>query len=164
MPQNKIEFVPKSYGSRLTKLFIVRSIAIWCVAIFPLCMALAAFVWHEKQINGLEWAGIIGVLFAAIAVQLWAISAWRQADLRKVVWDPQSQEVVFSNHRFVDNFFSFGQLRERVSLALPDIQTVKRVRGRGQYLRLQTREGFVCVTNDLQPFEQLCQLLIKRRD
>ena len=155
-----VEFVPKSYGRRHTGLCVVRSLAIWSLAAIPPVLELAAMILHGKPFNAIAWAAILGVLFVAAPFQWVAAIAWRKPDLRKATWNQKTQILTVSNHRFTRHFFSFGVLEEQIEVAMSDILSVKLVRGRGQHLRIQTQQGFVCLTNDLQPFDELQNLLM----
>lgn len=158
-----MEFLSHHYGRRHTPLLLVQSAAVWVSVLLMAALIVTPMVAHGRPWETTRVAGLLGLLLLGGLLQWLAIRAWRQTDDRKVTWDSESRTLRVSGHRFTTGLLSVGRRFDCLELQPTDILSAKIVRGRGRQLRLHTTKGFVCLTSDLQPFAQLCDLVAQQR-
>ena len=156
------EFPSKYFGQRKSGLFIVQSIAIWIPVAAATAMSATKVVVHRQPLTVPLLIGFAMLVITGLLLQRFAIRAWRNADMRRVVWLPDQNCLCIHNHRIFRHFMSFGSIVSELMLPLQDIRSHKVVAGRGRFLRLQTNDGFIVMSNDLEGFHELCDIVERR--
>lgn len=154
-----MEFRSRYYGQRLTPLLIVQSAAIWVSVLLFVVLILTPVLQHGRPLDAGRLTGLLVLPAAAAAFQWLAVRTWRRTDDRKVTWDAENRTLAVFGFRLTSSMLSPGRRVERVELSADELLAMKVVRGRGTQLRLHTTKGFLCLTNDLQAFDELCDLV-----
>lgn len=122
-------------------------------------MAAPAY-FHGKQIHGATVIGALVLLAIAQSAQALTLYLWTKPDIRKVVWDHETLVLTAFGFRVSKKFWSFGKVESEFQLPLGDIREVTFEGGRGSHLRFLTNRGFLRVSNDLDDFVQLKDLIL----
>lgn len=157
-----MEFRSRYYGQRLTPLLIVQSAAIWVSVLLFAVLMLTPVLQHGRPLDGGRLGGLLLLVAAGAALQCLAVKTWRRTDDRKVKWDAENRTLAVFGFRLTSSMLSPGRRVERVELSPDDLLSMQVLRGRGTQLRLHTTKGFLCLTNDLQSFDELCDLVCEQ--
>lgn len=139
---------------------IVRSLAIWVSTLIMLALMAAPAYFHGREVAGTTVITALVLLAMAQAAQALTLYVWIKPDTRKVTWDPESQVLISFGFRVSQKFWSFGKVEREFRLPLREIQEVTFQQGRVSQLRFKTNLGFLLLTNDLQDFSRLKDLMM----
>lgn len=157
------EFASKYFGKQQTLLFVLRSIAIWIFVVVPAVLMVTKLVVHNQPPGIGYVAGFVAIFVAAIVLQNLAVrSSWKTVDARRILWVPAEGRLHIFEHRVTKSLLSFGTVVPELVLPLDEILSHKVVKGRGRFLRLQTEQGFVEISNDILEFDALCAIVADR--
>lgn len=154
-----MEFRSRTFGQRLTAVLIVRSVAVWVFVLLICTMVTLPIVQHGKPLRVIDIALLLGLPAIGGFIQWLIVRSWKNVDQRKVAWDASSDTLSVWHHRLTSSPMSLGTVVDRIDLALSDVRSMRVLKGRGTQLRLHTSKGFLCLTNDLQSFDRLCEIV-----
>ena len=160
--RSDVEFRSKCFGQRQTTLFVIQTFAIWTFVGLVAALIVTKVFWHQQPLSTPSATGVVLLVFLSVLLQYFAIAAWKKVDARRVVWLSDQNCLCIYGHRIVRRFMSFGDVIPQHTLRLEDICSHKIVRGRGRFLRLQTTDGFIVLSNDLEGFQTLCDIVESR--